>query len=57
MDVLKEVFMSKLNIVNITKEDIDKLAAEHYAEGGPLYHLRDLRGIEWYCEIVEIEED
>jgi len=55
--VLKEVFMSKLNIVNITKEDIDKLAAEHYAEGGPLYHLRDLRGIEWYCEIVEIEED
>ena len=36
---------NEINIVDITDEDIEKLADELYAEGGALYYLRELRGL------------
>ena len=39
-----------VNEIRITVEDIEKLEEELMAEGGPLYHLRDFKGIECYAE-------
>ena len=53
MDVYEDVFMSELNIIDITSEDIEKLSDDVYAEGGPLHYLKDLRGIECFLEIED----
>ena len=42
--------MTELTIINITKKDIDELEEKQMAEGGSLYYLRDLRGIDSYQE-------